>query len=179
MKNTTPVQSYDGEQIYVGIDVHKKTYVVVARVNQVIVKKWSTTAKPADLAAQLLKYFPGGNIHTVYEAGFSGFVLHRELNRRGIDNRVVHPAAVEVAVHNRVKTDKRDAEKLSTQLEAERLRGLRVPTPAQEERRMLSRTRSQLVQERTTIKHQIRMKAQQLGLNSSRVSQRRTVSNGL
>jgi hypothetical protein len=57
MKNTTPAQSYNGEQIYVGIDVHKKTYVVVARVKQVIVKPWSTAAKPADLAAQLLKYF--------------------------------------------------------------------------------------------------------------------------
>lgn len=164
MKNTTPTQFYDGEQIYVGIDVHKKTYVVVARVKQVIVKKWSTAAKPADLAAQLLKYFQGGNIHTVYEAGFSGFVLHRELSHQGIDNIVVHPAAVEVAVHNRVKTDKRDAEKLSAQLEAGRLRGIRVPTPAQEDRRMLSRTRTQLVQERAAIKNQIRMKAHQLGL---------------
>jgi transposase len=122
MKNTTPTQSYDGEHIYVGIDVHKKTYVVVARVRQTIVKKWSTAGKPVDLAAQLLKYFDGGRIHTVYEAGFSGFVLHRELQQQGIDRIVVHAAAVEVAVDNRVKTDKRDADKLSAQLEAGRLR---------------------------------------------------------
>jgi hypothetical protein len=32
MKNTTPIPSYDGEPIYVGIDVHKRTYTVVARV---------------------------------------------------------------------------------------------------------------------------------------------------
>lgn len=163
MKNTTPTQSYDGEQIYVGIDVHKKTYVVVARVGQMIVKTWTTTANPADLAEQLLQYFKGGSIHTVYEAGFSGFVLHRELSRQGIDSIVVHAAAVEVAVHNRVKTDKRDADKLSSQLEAGRLRGIRVPTLAQEHRRMLSRTRTQLVQERAAIKNQIRMKAHQLG----------------
>jgi transposase len=161
MKNTTPTQSYDGEQIYVGIDMHKKTYVVVDRVKQVIVKHWSTAAKPADLAAQLLKYFKGGSIHTVYEAGFSGFVLHRELSHQGINSIVVHPAAVEVAVHNRVKTDNRDAEKLSAQLEAGRLGGIRVPTPAQEQQRMLSRTRTQLVQERAAVKHQIRMKAHQ------------------
>jgi transposase len=164
MKNTTPTQFYDGEHIYVGIDVHKKTYVVVARVRQTIVKKWSTAAKPVDLAAQLLKYFNGGRIHTVYEAGFSGFVLHRELQQQGIDSIVVHAAAVEVAVHNRVKTDKRDADKLSAQLEAGRLRGIRVPTPAQEQQRMLSRTRTQLVQERAAIKNQIRMKGHQLGL---------------
>jgi transposase len=109
MKNTTPIQSYDGEQIYVGIDVHKKSYVVVARVGQTIVKKWSTAAKPAELGRQLLKYFSGGIIHSIYEAGFSGFVLHRELVGQGIDNIVVHAAGVEVAAHNRVKTDKRDA----------------------------------------------------------------------
>jgi transposase len=164
MKNTTPIQSYDGEHIYVGIDVHKKTYVVVARVGQTIVKKWSTAAKPVDLAAQLLKYFKGGMIHTVYEAGFSGFVLHRTLKRQGIDNIVVHAAAVEVAVHQRVKTDKRDADKLSAQLEAGRLRGIRVPGEDQEQQRLLSRTRAQLVQERAAIKNQIRMKAHQFGL---------------
>lgn len=164
MKNTTPLQSYDGEQLYVGIDVHKKTYVVVARVAQTIVKKWSTAARPADLAAQLLKYFPGGTIHTIYEAGFSGFVLHRELLKQGIDSKVVHAAAVEVAAHNRVKTDKRDAEKLSSQLAAGRLRGIHVPTVEQEQRRMLSRTREQLVEHRAALKNQIRMKAHQLGL---------------
>ena len=164
MKNTTPIQSYDGQQIYVGIDVHKKTYVVVVRVGQAIVKKWSTAAKPAELAQQLVKYFPGGTIHTVYEAGFSGFVLHRELRRHGINSIVVHAAAVEVAAHNRVKTDKRDADKLSAQLEAGRLRGIRVPSAEEEHRRLLSRTREQLVQDRAAIKNQIRMKAHQLGL---------------
>lgn len=164
MKNTTPIQSYDGKQIYVGIDVHQKSYTVVARVGQTIVKKWTTAAQPTELATQLLKYFSGGIIHSVYEAGFSGFVLHRELVQHGIDNMVVHAAAVEVAAHNRVKTDKRDAEKLSAQLAAGRLRGIRIPSVAQEQRRMLSRTRQQLVEHRSAIKTQIRMKAHQFGL---------------
>lgn len=164
MKNTTPLQSYDGEQLYVGIDVHKKTYVVVVRIGQTIIKKWSTAARPAELAQQLLKYFPDGTLHTIYEAGFSGFVLHRELIKQGIDSKVVHAASVEVSAHNRVKTDKRDADKLSSQLAAGRLRGIHVPTVEQEQRRMLSRTREQLVEHRAAIKNQIRMKAHQLGL---------------
>ncbi|ELS03248.1 hypothetical protein Xen7305DRAFT_00029690 [Xenococcus sp. PCC 7305] len=81
MKNTTPIQSYEGEQIYVGIDVHKKSYVVVARVKQTIVKKWTTVANPQNLAQQLLNYFAGAEIHSAYEAGFSGFVLHLELSQ--------------------------------------------------------------------------------------------------
>ena len=164
MKTTTLPRSYNGVDVYVGIDVHKKTYVVVVRVNQTIVKRWVTAANPTAFAQQLLKYFAGGKIHSVYEAGFSGFVLHRELKSAGIDSIVVHAAAVEIAAHNRVKTDKRDAAKLSEQLEAGRLHGIRVPSEAQEQNRLLSRTREQLVRERAAVKQQIRMKAHQFGL---------------
>ena len=163
-QNTTPVQSYAAQTVFVGIDVHKKRYVVVAQLNQVILKKWSTAAVPDELAKQLLKYFPQATIRSVYEAGFSGFVLHRVLHQHGIDNIVVHAAAVEVAWHHRVKTDKRDAKKLASQLEAGRLQGIRVPDPQQEQRRLLSRTRAQLVQQRARVKNQIRMKAHQFGL---------------
>ena len=39
MTNTKLTRSYVGEDVYIGIDVHKKTYAVVARVNQTLVKK--------------------------------------------------------------------------------------------------------------------------------------------
>ncbi len=164
MTLSTLVQSYVGLDIYVGIDVHQRTYTIWVQVEQVKVKKWTMTASPSQLAQQLNKYFAGGVIHTVYEAGFAGYGLHRELKGQGIDSIVVHPAAVEVAAHDRVKTDKRDAQKLATQLEAGRLKGIRIPTPEQEQRRLLSRTRSQLVSNRARIKIQIRMKAHQFGL---------------
>ncbi len=45
-------------------------------------------------------YFPGASIETVYESGFSGFVLHRVLELAGIHNIVVNPGSIEVAVHN-------------------------------------------------------------------------------
>ena len=118
MTMTTPSQSYTDIDVYVGIDVHHRTYSVHAQVGQTCLKRWTTTASPTALAAQLLKYFRGARIHSVYEAGFSGFVLHRELVAHRINNIVVHPAAVEVAAHDRVKTDKRDAKKLATQLAA-------------------------------------------------------------
>lgn len=162
--NTTPIQSYKGQTVYIGIDVHKRRYVVVAQINQVIVKKWSTAAVPEEFAQQLLKFFPEARIKSVYEAGFSGFVLHRVLKSHGIDNIVVHAAAVEVAKHNRVKTDKRDAKKLASQLEAGRLSGIAIPSVEQERGRLLSRTRAQLVKQRAAVKNQIRMKAHQWGL---------------
>ncbi|MEM9163719.1 MAG: IS110 family transposase [Cyanobacteria bacterium P01_F01_bin.4] len=147
-----------------GIDVHKKTYTVEARVNQERVKRWTTSADPERLRDQLKKYFAGAEIHSVYEAGFSGFVLHRVLVSGGIDNIVVNPGSVETAAHDRVKTDKRDAHKLGEQLEGGRLKGIHIPSEAQEQGRFLSRTRAQLVKECTAVKNKIRMKAHQLGL---------------
>lgn len=163
MKRTAQPRSYVGETAYVGIDVHKRTYAIVARVNQEEVKRWTTAATPSGFATQLLKYFNGAKICTAYEAGFSAFVLHRELERQGIESIVVHAAAVETSAHNRVKTDKRDAKKLAEQLEAGRLKAIRIPPEAQENRRLLSRTRRQLIKQRTMTKNSIRMKAHQFG----------------
>ena len=156
--------SYTRKDIFVGIDVHKKTYAAVARVDGEEVKKWTTVASPKKFVEQLLKYFKPGNIHTAYEAGFSGFSLHRELEKNGIHNLVVHAAGIEVAVNDRVKTDKRDAHRLSSLLESNRLKGIRVPTELEEEHRQLTRTRQQLVEDRTAVKNKIRMKFHQLGV---------------
>ncbi len=162
--NSSLKNSYVGKKVFVGIDVHKRTYSVVTVVEGVVVKKWRTVANPEKLAQQLTRYFPGASIETAYESGFSGFVLHRVLEKAGIHNIVVNPGSIEVAVHNRVKTDKRDALKIATLLEAGRLRGIRVPSPQQEQQRLLTRTRQQLVEERSAIKNKIRMKCHQMGL---------------
>jgi transposase len=164
MKLTAQDRSYAGERVFVGLDVHKRTYTVVVRMGQEVIKHWTTTASPPKLAAQLHKYFPEAKIESAYEAGFSGFGLHRELVQAGIHNRVVHAASIEVSAHNRVKTDKRDARKIAEQLEANRLAGIRIPPEAQELSRLLSRTRKQLVEQRTQTQNQIRMKAHQFGL---------------
>ncbi len=91
-------------------------------------------------------------------------MLHRVLEQAGIDNIVVNPGSIEVAVNNRVKTDKRDARKIATLLEAWRLTGIRVPSPQQEQERLLTRTRQQLVEERSAIKNKIRYPCHQMGL---------------
>lgn len=174
MKSPTHSLSYENKDVYIGIDVHKQTYAVVARVNGTIVKRWTTAAEPIALVRQLQKYFGAGRIHTAYEAGFSGFVLHRQLQAAGIDSRVVHAAAVEVRANNRVKTDQRDAARLSEQLAAGRLPGIYVPSEAQEAKRLLSRSRQQLVQERSATKQRIRMKGHQYGLIA--VADRREMS---
>ena len=75
---------YTGKVVYMGIDVHKKTYACVSICDGEIVKKDTMRSDPASLIAYLKNQFSGASVETVYEAGFSGFHLHRELVKAGI-----------------------------------------------------------------------------------------------
>lgn len=150
---------YTGKTIFVGIDVHKKTYSVACVHDGAIVKRDTMPASPKRLLEYLQKYFVGATIKTAYEAGFSGFGLHRFLKEYGIDNIVVHAASIEIGARDRVKTDKRDALKIASQLAAGRLRGIFVPTPEMEDRRELTRLRTTFVQDRNRIATRLKHKA--------------------
>jgi transposase len=98
-----------------------------------------------------------------YEAGRDGFWIHRALTARGIANRVVDSASIEVNRRaRRAKTDRLDALKLVTMLvrvccgERQVWREVRVPTVAEEAARQVSRERTGLTQERTRLVNQIR-----------------------
>jgi transposase len=177
MKKDLKEISYVGKNVYIGIDVHKKSYTVVARAENEVVKKWTTAASPQALAQQILKYFAGATIYSAYEAGFSGFMMHREFQNNGIENIVVNAAGIEVASNNRVKTDKRDALKLATLLEAKRLKGIRIPSEDQEAHRLLSQTRKQLIEGRASVKNKIRMKFHQFGIIAA--DENRTMTHAL
>jgi transposase len=154
--------SYVGHHVYVGIDVHKDTYSVTCIHNKRIVKTATVPADPAGLAVSLPRWFPGATLSSVYEAGFSAFVLHRALRKVGITNIVVNPASVAVAANDKVKTDRRDSKKLARDLADGRLRSIYIPTE-EELARLLPRTRAQLVEHRATIARQIKAKLHQFG----------------
>src|SRR5215468_10957883 len=167
--------SYTGERIDVGIDVHKETYTVTCLYQRQMVKTATVPADPVRLAASLPRWFPGARIFSAYEAGFSGFVLHRALTTAGITNIVVNPASIAVAANDKVKTDRRDAKKLAIDLADGRLRGISVPTEEEELARLLPRTRAQIVEHRATIARQIKAKLHQFGLIAP--TSRRLISN--
>jgi len=156
--------SYAGERVYVGVDVPKETYTVTCVCRKQIVKTATVPAEPVSLAASLLQWFPGAMLASAYEAGFSAFVLHRALTQGGITTIVVNPASLAVAAHDKVKTDRRDSKRLAIDLADGRLRGIYVPTEAEELARLLPRTRAQLVEHRATIARQIKATLHQFGL---------------
>ena len=145
-------RDYTGKTVFVGIDVHKKTYSCAALCDNSVVKRDTLPACPDGLVTYINDVFPGAaSVKTAYEAGFSGFYLHRYLLKNKIDNIVVHPASIEVSSRDRVKTDKRDALKIATQLSAGRLRGVYVPCSEQEARRTITRLRANIMTSRTRV----------------------------
>jgi transposase len=162
------MKDYTGKTVFLGIDVHKKTYSVAAMCEGVIVKKATIEANPEGLVAFCKKYFPGASIESAYEAGFSGFNLHRVLVKNSIENIVVHAAGVEVSSRDKVKTDKRDSLKLAAHLATGRLRGIYVPSEEREAKRAVTRIRETIVRHRTSVAAQIKALLYQHGLLSAK-----------
>ena len=90
-----------------------------------------------------------------YEAGPTGFGLARALGEHEIDCLVCAPGLVPRAPRDRVKTDRRDAERLVRLLMAGELAAVRVPTPAEEGLRDLVRAREDVRVDLTRSRHRL------------------------
>ena len=105
----------------------------------------------------------GARVVSCYEAGRDGFWIHRELERRGIENQVVDAASIEVPRRaRRAKTDRLDValllDKLIRYLQGEHRvwRVVRVPPPEWEDLRNLYRERGSLLSEVSRHRSRIR-----------------------
>jgi len=156
------MKDYTNRKVFIGIDVHKKSYSIAAICNGSLIKKTTMVADPQVLLS-FLHNFKDAEIETAYEAGFSGFHLHRFLAGNGIKNMVVHPASIEIASRERVKNDKRDSLKIATQLCAGRLKSVHVPQCSREDFRLISRLRNSFVKDRTKKGVQLKSILHQLG----------------
>jgi transposase len=97
---------------------------------------------------------PAG-LRSCYEAGPTGFGLHRLLTSMGVACQVIAPSLIPKAPGDRVKTDKRDCRRLARLHRAGELVAIRVPTEAEEGVRDLCRARADLVQDRTRTRHRL------------------------
>ncbi len=82
---------------------------------------------------------------TCYEAGPTGYELHRLLTSMGVACEVVAPSLIPKAPGERVKTDRRDAKKLVRLHRGGQLVAIRVPSPAEEAVRDACRARADMV----------------------------------
>ena len=86
---------YSDQDIYCGIDVHKKSWKMTVSTVHTIGKTVSMERPFVEnVLGYLEKNFPGGRYHAAYEAGFSGFWAQRALSKAGVDTIVVNAADI-------------------------------------------------------------------------------------
>ena len=152
-----------GEDLYVGIDLHKIRWHVTIRSTDVELFCGSIPGEWEALR-RLLDRYEGNQFHAVYEAGCFGFWLYDRLVEYGVKCLVTPPSLVPQEYGNRVKTDRRDSRKLSSLLAKGLLK--RVWVPSQEERyqRQVVRRRRQLVRDRVRSQNRIKSELQFYGV---------------
>jgi transposase len=128
---------------FVGLDVHKESITIAVADGSG--GKAEVFARIANDTKTLLKHLKklgsAAQLRCCYEAGPTGFVLHRELQAAGIDVVVIAPSLVPKRAGDHVKTDRRDAIKLAHFLRSGDLTEVYVPDTATEAMRDLERAR--------------------------------------
>ena len=71
--------NFEGENIYVGLEVHLKSWAVTIYTKHLHHKVFTQSEYVEVLVKYLHRNFPAGNYYSVYEAGFSGFCTHYKL----------------------------------------------------------------------------------------------------
>ena len=142
---------------WVGMDVHAENNVLAAvrgSSEAVLFRaEFPNTPKGRErLAGKLAENAP---VRCVYEAGPCGYELRRFLEGRGIECDVAAPALIPRKPGDRVKTDRKDAEKLARLHRLGELATVFVPTPAQEALRDLLRTREDAREDLLRRRHRL------------------------
>jgi transposase len=148
---------FSSQKIFIGIDVHKKHWIITIQSNQVQLKTFSMNPSAEELAEFVKKRYPGGDYYSVYEAGFCGYWINKELNKYGIKNIIVNPADVPTSNKEKLtKTDKIDSRKLARELENQTMKTIYVPTEQEQQLRSLCRLRYSLTKDQVRVKNRIK-----------------------
>lgn len=157
MQNQSNKLDFTGQNIYVGFDVHLKSWKVTIMTEKLTHKTFSQSPQPKLLHQYLEKNFPGGVYHSAYEAGFCGYWIHNSLKLLGINSIVVNPADIPTTDKEKVqKEDARDSRKIAKALRNGDLIPIHVPSLKTLEDRSLVRMRATLVQDLARNKNRIK-----------------------
>lgn len=148
---------FSGQKIFCGIDVHKKSWKVCIRSEQMELKTFSQKPSALELVKHLRRNYPSANYQVVYEAGFCGFSPQREFSREEVNCMIVHPADVPTTDKEKQrKSDTIDCRKLSRILSDKKLNGIFIPDIEQQDDRSVIRTYQQFVKDQTRCKNRIK-----------------------
>jgi transposase len=108
-------------------------------------------------AVEVAEFVAGlpGPVRATYEAGPTGFALARRLDAAGVSCLVCAPGLIPRGSSDRVKTDRRDAERLARLLIAGELHAVAVPSIEAEGLRDLVRAREDLRGDLMSARHRV------------------------
>ncbi|HYO83913.1 MAG TPA: transposase [Bryobacteraceae bacterium] len=125
---------------FVGLDVHADMIAVAVAESGGEVRSYGIVPNRTESIRKLMaKLGPAEKLKACYEAGPTGYVLYWQLMQLGIACEVIAPSLVPTKAGDRVKTDRRDAEKLARCYRAKELTAVWVPDAAHEALRDLVR----------------------------------------
>ncbi len=141
---------------FVGLDVHAETIAVAVAELNGEVRSLGVIPNRAESVRRLIgKLGKPEQLRVCYEAGPTGYVLYWQLTQWGVHCEVVAPTLVPVKAGDRVKTDRRDAEKLARCYRAGNLTKVWVPDAAHEALRDLVRARLAAKRDQLRARHRL------------------------
>jgi len=115
---------------YIGLDMHKATIAVAVAEEAGVPSSYGSITNDPAAVRKLMARLAGKDVElrVAYEAGPTGYALHRQLTKMDIEC-VVAPSLIPVRPGDKVKTDRRDALKLARLLRSGDLTPVWVPRP--------------------------------------------------
>src|ERR1700745_122893 len=148
------IEQKNSRLLKLGLDMHFRQVTVAIQEEDGRIKAVGKMGHEAFVSWLEKKRKEGWEIYSCYEAGASGYWLHRLLVEMGVKNLVVVPKAMDQAGQKQ-KTDRRDAGELCDALDrylrgnGKALSAVAVPTVEQEEQRALLRYHRQIMADRS------------------------------
>jgi len=142
----------------VGIDAHKKEHQVAIRyAGSEEIVQMTIANEPRALRRFVKRVLreSEGPVEMCYEAGQCGFSLKRQIEKYGAKCGVAAPSLIPVKPGERIKTNRRDAKKLVTLLEAGLLTMVAEPSEEEEAVRDLCRCRESVQKDLVRMKHRL------------------------
>jgi transposase len=141
---------------FLGLDVHAETIAVAIAEPEGEVRSLGTIPNREDSLRKMIKKLgPPDKLRVCYEAGPTGYVIYWQLAELGVKCEVIAPTLVPVKSGDRVKTDRRDAEKLARCYRAGDLTAVWVPDEGSEALRDLVRAREAAKQDQLRARHRL------------------------
>jgi transposase len=137
---------FTNKSIFVGIDVHKKSWSITLYYENRYIRTFNQPPSVDSLTKLLKSEYAGANFLCGYESGFSGFWIQRQFLQKGITCHVLNTADIPHSQkHKTTKTDAVDSQVIAQALSAGIVHPIYIPDVETESHRSLIRHRKRIL----------------------------------